>query len=310
MTHSNILTGLVTAFLLNACGGGGPHVDCIGCFPSVPPVTLSVDAGPDQTVIEGDSVKLEGRATAALNCYVDFEWSQTSGPNVQIYGSRNPNIIFVTPPVTDGSPLIFQLKATCRDGSADFDSVTVFVEPTSVSALCFQAPMFATTYAWTNSGCTTDSADIAGDSRIATIYRQGEAEPNDSFQSANSLSFPTRLATERVAIDLAGFVSGMEGPISDFEDFFIFAPPQTGTYDIFLCNDPLVCTRGTVSDRWVLELRDQNFDPFASTHRNEVKELKLRVSLEAGLPYYLWIHVFDASSSTWDYNLTIFSASN
>lgn len=311
MKFSNILTVLATALLLTACDGTGSGIinfpDCLFCFPEPAPVTLSANAGRDQTVTEGDTVELAATATAATNCYAKFEWNQTSGPTVQYLFAVSPNMKFEAPSVSNASNLNFQLKARCRDGSTSYDSVSILVRPTSVSALCLQAPDFATTYAWTNSGCTTNSADIAGDSRVATIYRMGEAEPNDSYESANPLTFPTRITNESLVTDVTGFVSGMAGTIQDFDDYYLFTPPETGVYEIFLCNDPLVCTRGTVSDRWNLEIRDQNFDSFAATSRNVVQELKLRVLLEAGLPYYVWVRVFEASSATWEYNLTIMS---
>jgi hypothetical protein len=305
MTRLNTFAGLITISLLNACSGESSYLEGLVFFPPVTPVTLVADAGPDQTVTDGDTVELIANAVAATNCHARFEWLQTSGPNVQIRFSVMPDMKFHAPPVSEISILNFQLKATCWDGSTDTDAITVVVEPTSDSALCRQAPTFATTYVWTDNGCTTDSADITGDTRIATIYRQEEAEPNDSHESANAIIFPNSISTERLGADVAGSVSGMAGSISDLSDFFIFTPPKTGSYEIFLCNDPLVCNRGTVSNIWILELRDQNFDPFALTNRYEVTELKLRVYLEAGLPYYLWVRVYEASWENWNYNLTI-----
>ena len=311
MKFSNTLTILAAILLLTACDGTGSGIislpDCLFCFPEPAPVTLSANAGRDQIVTEGDTVELTATATAATNCYAKYEWTQTSGPDVQPLFAVIPNLTFETPPVSDTLNLNFQLKATCRDGSTAYDSVSILLQPTSVSAVCVEAPVFATTYAWLSNGCTTNSSDIARDSRVATIYRQDEAEPNDSYESANPLTFPARIRHESLATDAAGFVSGMQGAIVDDSDFYIFTPPETGNYEIFLCNDPLVCTRGTVSNRWILELRDQNFNSFASTNRNEVQELKLRVALDAGLPYYVWVHVFEASSATWEYNLTIMS---
>lgn len=317
--RSSISTFLICVLFfgpLAGCGGGGgPQVpDGIGSFPSPPPVTLSVNAGPDQTLIEGDSVVLQGNITAAQNCYADYEWRQTQGPNVDVryFVPGDLTATIHTPPVLNGSPLTLTLAfaATCNDGSTDSDSVSVFVQPTSAAALCLQAPDFATTYVWEDSGCTSDSAEIAGDTRVATISRLGEAEPNDTYGEANPLVFPAQITAERIGVDVDAFVSGMAGTISDFDDYFSFTPPETGVYEIFLCNDPVLCTRGTVSDKWVLELRDQNFDSIASTNRNEVTELKLRVHLDAGLPYYVWVDVFEVSWSEWDYNLTILSADN
>ena len=94
---------------------------------------------------------------------------------------------------------------------------------------------------------------------------------------------------------------------NDNDDFFIFTPPETGIYEIFLCNDPLVCIRGTVTEKWFLSLSDQNLDVIAGTIGSVIEEQVLAVQLEAGVPYYVGIHVWDAATTSWDYNLTILS---
>jgi hypothetical protein len=127
------------------------------------------------------------------------------------------------------------------------------------------------------------------------------------MQLANPLTFPMPVGTERTATDVAGFVSG-DG--NDLDDFFVFTPPEAGIYEVYLCNDPLVCIRGTVTNEWFLSLSDQNLDVFASTIGGDLEEQVLNVQLEAGLPYYVGIHVGDAATTSWDYNLTILSGGN
>ena len=116
-----------------------------------------------------------------------------------------------------------------------------------------------------------------------------------------------RNSTERTGTDVAGYISAVENNLNDFVVFFF---KQKTAYEIYLCNDPLVCMRGTLTSTWFLSLSDQNLDVIAGTIGGQVVEQVVRVELEAGLPYYVGIHVWDASSTTWEYNLTIISGSN
>ncbi|MCH8866911.1 MAG: hypothetical protein IID58_08680 [Proteobacteria bacterium] len=311
MRYAKLITGVVTALLMNACTvGGGANCDpvCDGTSVSRFLGTVAVYAGSDKTVTEGDTVGLPGDAAHSLGLPLNYSWTQISGPTVTII-SQNSTYggvgRFVAPAVIETTSLTFRLSAIGSDGATSEDFVNIFVEPTSSSALCLQAPLFATSYAWTNSGCTTASADIAGDSRVATVYRQGEAEPNEPLQSANPLTFPMRIATERTAADGAGSVSGVA---NDSVDFYVFTPPETGSYEIYLCNDPLVCLRGTKTEKWFLTLRNQSLEEIAGTTGGVLEEQFVSAVLEAGLPYYVGVHVWDATTTSWDYNLTILSA--
>lgn len=280
---------------------------CLFCSDQ-PPATITVDAGQDRTAITGDMVVLSGTDSASAGCAATYAWRQSSGPAVQFFWAPHPHQTaeFETPLVDVETALTFTFTGTCGNGATDADAVTVQVQPTSAAALCVTAPLFATSYVWSDNGCVIDPTDIAGDSRVATIYRQNEVEPNDSMQLANALTFPAPLANERVATDVAGSVkSGGDLPW-DSEDFFIFTPMRSGVYDIYLCNDPLVCTRGTVTERWFLTLSDQNFRPMAGTTRGSIVEQTLQLSLEAGVSYYIGVETFVVPSE-WDYNLTIIS---
>ena len=315
MKFSIIIVGGMAAFLLSACGGGGGDDSCqppdallCGIFADpAAPATVTVNAGPDKIMTEGDNIGLGGSATHSQGSHLDYMWTQSGGPSVEIVWAESQIAGFVAPPVDTSTQLTFHLRATAWDGLTNADIVVITVEPTSASALCLQAPLFVVSYAWTNSGCTTDSADIAGDSRVATVYRQGEAEPNDSMQLANPLTFPMPVGTERTATDVAGFVSG-EG--NDLDDLFVFTPPETGIFEVYLCNDPLVCIRGTVTDDWFLSVSNQNFEVVSSTDAGSNREQVVSIGLEAGLPYYIGVHVWDANSASWNYNLTILSESN
>lgn len=317
MTISRIIAAIATLLILSACdtGPSGPVLDL--CMlppcdqPPPPAATVNAYAGSDQAVTEGDTVLIFGSGDHSRSAALTFEWNQMGSPRVTLILEPQSSIgrgaSFVAPAVNTATTLTFRIRATGSDGVTNVDTVDILVQPTSASALCLNAPLFAISYAWTDNGCTTDSADISGDSRIATVFRHGEAEPNDSMQAANPLTFPTRIATEEIATNAAGSISGTD---NDHDDFFIFTPPEPGTYQIYLCNDPLVCTRGTVTGDWFLSLSDQDQNVIGGTNGLVVEEQVVTAQLEAGLSYYVGVHVWDAATATWDYNLTILSESN
>ena len=266
--------------------------------------TIRANVGRNQSVVEGDTVVLAGGVSPANGCKARHEWRQTSGPKVGINGSNDLRPRFTAPTVLAATTLTFKLKAWCSNSDRkDDNSMDVIVAPTSETALCLSAPLYANTYVWTNGGCTSNSASIVGDVRLVTLYRQSEAEPNDSTGTANALAFPTRVAGEPLATDVAGSVSGS----SDRNDYYLISPPVTGLYEINLCNDPVACARGTVTERWGVSLRDQDLTIVAATTEDLVDEQTLWIDLDAGMPYYIGVHAIDSSSSRWNYNLTVLS---
>jgi hypothetical protein len=297
-------------FSVAACGGGsGPPFtpECLLCFENpkikIKPV-IRASVGFDQTVVDGDTVELAGGVSPGNGCIARHEWRQISGPKVGINGSPDLHPRFTAPAVTSRTTLTFKLKAWCKNSDRkDDESVNVFVEPTSLTAMCHSAPLYAHTYVWSKSGCSTNPANQADDTRVVTLYRQSEVEINDSRITANSLTFPNRLANERLATDVAGTVTGS----SDRDDIFLVSPPVSGTYEINLCNDTVACTRGTVSERWSISVLDQDMEELAATNEAVVTEQTLRVDLDAGLPYYIRVHVTDPSSRRWAYNMTVLS---
>ena len=299
--NTMILIGL--AIMMTACGGGGGNGNgnrvCFYTGCAKLPINAGVVVRPGKHVVGGDAVVLEGVTFATSS--MSYKWKQLSGPSVAISDSTLATVRFKAPSVATTSALTFRFtaKTPSRKDSAD---VTIVVEPTSASALCLQAPLNLTSYAWTNSACTTNSADIVGDTRVTTLYRQSEAEPNGSVEAANSLIFPTPVSTEPPAADVIGSV---DNALGDGSDFFVFTPPSSGDYHVYLCNDPLACMRGTVSEDWYLELYDQDLTVIARTIPGRLTEQKVMLRLNAGLPYYVGVIGWTASSEYWQYNLTI-----
>jgi Glucodextranase, domain B/K319L-like, PKD domain len=98
---------VVGAPLLSACGSSAP--ECLFCFPEVP-ITFTVDAGPDQSVVPGDTVALAGSADHSRSSLV-FQWSQIDGPAVEIRSAGFAHASFVAPFVEGTASLSFRFTA-------------------------------------------------------------------------------------------------------------------------------------------------------------------------------------------------------
>lgn len=88
------------------------------------------DAGEDQTVAEGDAVRLTGEGSMDPDDGVSrYEWRQTEGPIVRLDDSASVSPGFMAPTGgPDGTSLVFQLSVTDNGGLRDTDTCTVTVE--------------------------------------------------------------------------------------------------------------------------------------------------------------------------------------
>ena len=92
------------------------------------PILLVADAGPDQTVDEGNTVRLDGReSTAPEGEELTYSWRQTRGtPTATLTGATTVRPSFTAPDVTADTRLTFELTVTA-DGESDTDTVNVTV---------------------------------------------------------------------------------------------------------------------------------------------------------------------------------------
>ncbi|HEX8704802.1 MAG TPA: PKD domain-containing protein, partial [Myxococcaceae bacterium] len=86
----------------------------------------TANAGPDQAVDEGASVRLEGSGTDPDGDSLSYAWTQTAGPSATLAGGNTANPTFTAPNVAADTVLTFQV--TVSDGAlsaTDTVSVTV-----------------------------------------------------------------------------------------------------------------------------------------------------------------------------------------
>jgi len=86
------------------------------------------DAGPDQFLIKGDIVSLDGRASSDVDGTITaYSWTQTTGPTVTLSGAFTATPNFTAPEVTIGAVLGFQLIVTDDGGVSKTDQVKITV---------------------------------------------------------------------------------------------------------------------------------------------------------------------------------------
>jgi subtilisin family serine protease len=83
-------------------------------------------AGPDQVVLPGANVTLNGTASRDLNgTIVSYQWAQTAGAPVDLLNSGSPIATFVAP--ANSGTLTFRLTVTDNEGQTGTDTVNVTV---------------------------------------------------------------------------------------------------------------------------------------------------------------------------------------
>ncbi len=116
------------------------------------------NAGPDQSVTEGDAVTLDGSASSDPGDVITYNWRQTSGPTVTLTDPTSATPEFVAPPVgTSGARLVFELMVTDASGASDTDAVVVNVND-------FSGPTAA--FTWSPASPTTDDDVVFTDQSV------------------------------------------------------------------------------------------------------------------------------------------------
>jgi outer membrane protein assembly factor BamB len=96
----------------------------------------AADAGPDETVVDGEAVFLDGGGSTDPDFGISgYQWRQTGGPEVELTDADRAEATFVAPGDQDEATLVFELTVTDIGGLRSTDTVTITVEEDS--AFCF-----------------------------------------------------------------------------------------------------------------------------------------------------------------------------
>ncbi len=123
---------------------GSNHSIVVDFAPNQFPPTA--DAGPDQDVVEGATVTLDGSQSYDPNDeVVTYRWSQTGGPAVTLSDLTAVRPTFVAAPITEDVTVIFQLTVYDSGGESDEDTIEITIAENEIhtvpdDAITFQTP--------------------------------------------------------------------------------------------------------------------------------------------------------------------------
>jgi hypothetical protein len=125
-TAPNLVSNTTLTFQVTVTDGVNTTVDTVSVVVDADQDAPTVDAGPDQSVDEGDEVILDSTAVDPEGQTLTYTWTQIGGPSVSLSDAAAPDPRFTAPEGFVSATLTFQVAVSDGTHTA-IDTVTVLV---------------------------------------------------------------------------------------------------------------------------------------------------------------------------------------
>jgi fibronectin type 3 domain-containing protein len=188
--------GLITHNALQDTQGSLPDAYlAVWPFAAASTPTVTVDAGPDQTVFAGQTVTLQATGSENVESY---SWTQTEGPDVSLETPDQAATTFTAP--QESGTLVFEVTATGPEGATATDTVSISVQAVSVDAGADQQALVGNTVTLEGTGTGIES--------FAWEQTAGDVDVTLSTPDAASTSFTAPDITGTLTFRLTGTGAG------------------------------------------------------------------------------------------------------
>ncbi len=176
--------------------------------PPPPPLSLTADAGPDQTVDEGDAVRLDGSGTTVSRVEeLTYSWHQTGGsPRVTLAGAASARPSFRAPDVAADATLTFTLTVTAA-GESDTDTVDVTIHDVPTLSIDSPSPSVREGDSGTADLTFTVSLSAANVRQVTVAYATADGTASaeaDYRKTSGELQFAPGETEQTVTVQVLG----------------------------------------------------------------------------------------------------------
>jgi len=215
MSLRNSLSLLALTLALAACGGdstpGGDGTLSVNSAPTV-------DAGTDQSYVEGTVIILAATGSDADGDAISYTWTQTSGETVTLSSTTDQNPAFTAPDVTADTELVFSV--TVSDGTATAtDTVTITITDTPAATPSSRKDQVLVSGLTATLTATADAGDT-----IAWLQTSGTTVTlSDSSSATPTFTVPTVTIAETLK-----FEADVNGTVQEAQ-VYIYVPAAYDT---------------------------------------------------------------------------------